>query len=90
MRTARWIETGTLRWEGRFPNPGNILRPAIARFGCTRPGGVPARSPAAVTELQGASRWPSWERYKVDIRPSVVRRRVDTEWINDRVEAGER
>jgi RND family efflux transporter MFP subunit len=81
------VRTGTLRLEGVFPNPGNILRPgqfarvrAILR---TRIGAllVPQR---AVTELQGSYQvGVVGEDNKVEIRPVKVGERVGTEWIVD-------
>ena len=89
------VKTGTLRLEGRFPNPGNILRPgqfarvrAVTR---TRRGAllVPQR---AVTELQGSYQVAVvGSDNKVEIRPVVVAERVDTEWIIDKgLKSGER
>ena len=81
------VKTGTLRLEGRFPNPGNILRPgqfarvrAVTR---TRRGAllVPQR---AVTELQGSYQVAVvGSDNKVEIRPVAVAERVGTEWIID-------
>jgi membrane fusion protein (multidrug efflux system) len=81
------VKTGTLRVEGLFPNPGNILRPgqfarvrAILR---TKTGAllVPQR---AVTELQGSYQvGVVGEDNKVEIRPVKVGERVGAEWIVD-------
>ena len=89
------VKTGTLRLEGRFPNPGNILRPGqFARVRAvtkTRRGAllVPQR---AVTELQGSYQVAVvGSDNKVEIRPVVVAERVDTEWIIDKgLKSGER
>jgi membrane fusion protein (multidrug efflux system) len=79
------VRTGTLRLEGRFPNPGNVLRPgqfarvrAITR---SRRGAllVPQR---AVTELQGSYQVAVvGNDNKVSIRPVKVGERVGTDWI---------
>ena len=79
------VKTGTLRLQGLFPNPGNILRPGqFARVRAvtkTRRGAllVPQR---AVTELQGAYQVAVVSKdNKVEIRPVKVGERVGTEWI---------
>jgi RND family efflux transporter MFP subunit len=81
------VRTGTLRVEGLFPNPGNVLRPGqFARVRAvlrTREGAllVPQR---AVTELQGSYQVAVvGNDNKVSIRPVKVGERVDTEWIID-------
>src|SRR5437867_2721359 len=78
-------KTGTLRLQGLFPNPGNILRPGqFARVRAvtkTRRGAllVPQR---AVTELQGSYQVAVVSKdNKVEIRPVKVGERVGTEWI---------
>jgi membrane fusion protein (multidrug efflux system) len=81
------VRTGTLRLEGLFPNPGNILRPgqfarvrAILR---TKKDAllVPQR---AVSELQGSYQVAVvGNDNKVEIRPVKVGERVGTEWIID-------
>jgi RND family efflux transporter MFP subunit len=89
------VKTGTLRLEGLFPNPGNILRPGqFARVRAvtkTRRGAllVPQR---AVTELQGSYQVAVvGSDNKVDIRPVAVAERVGTEWIIDKgLKSGER
>jgi len=79
------VKTGTLRLQGLFPNPGNILRPGqFARVRAvtkTRRGAllVPQR---AVTELQGSYQVAVVSKdNKVEIRPVKVGERVGTEWI---------
>ena len=79
------VKTGTLRLQGLFPNPGNILRPGqFARVRAvtkTRRGAllVPQR---AMTELQGAYQVAVVSKdNKVEIRPVKVGERVGTEWI---------
>jgi membrane fusion protein (multidrug efflux system) len=79
------VKTGTLRLEGQFPNPGNILRPGqFARVRAvtkTRSGAVlvPQR---AVTELQGSYQLAVVGKdNKVEIRPVKVGDRIGTEWI---------
>jgi membrane fusion protein (multidrug efflux system) len=81
------VRTGTLRVEGLFPNPGNILRPGqFARVRAvlrTKTGAllVPQR---AVTELQGSYQvGVVGEDNKVEIRPVRVGERVGPEWIVD-------
>src|SRR5947208_1433570 len=77
------VKTGTLRLQGLFPNPGNILRPGqFARVRAvtkTRRGAllVPQR---AVTELQGSYQVAVVSKDdKVEIRPVKVGERVGTE-----------
>src|SRR5205823_7049195 len=79
------VKTGTLRLQGLFPKPGNILRPGqFARVRAvtkTRRGAllVPQR---AVTELQGSYQVAAVSKdNKVEIRPVKVGERVGTEWI---------
>ena len=81
------VKTGTLRLEGLFPNPGNILRPGqfarVRAITTTRKGAllVPQR---AVTELQGNYQVAVvGNDNKVSIRPVKVGERVDTQWIID-------
>src|SRR5437870_8561962 len=81
------VKTGTLRLQGLFPNPGNILRAGqFARVRAvtkTRRGAllVPQR---AVTEVQGSYQVAVvGSDNKVEIRPVVVAERVGTEWIID-------
>ena len=79
------VKTGTLRLQGLFPNPGNILRPGqfarVRAITTTRKGAllVPQR---AVTELQGSYQVAViGNDNKVSIRPVKVGERVGTEWI---------
>ena len=79
------VKTGTLRLQGLFPNPGNILRPGqfarVRAITTTRKGAllVPQR---AVTELQGNYQVAVvGNDNKVSIRPVKVGERVGTEWI---------
>jgi RND family efflux transporter MFP subunit len=88
------VKTGTLRVEGLFPNPGNILRPGqFARVRAVlrnRTGAllVPQR---AVTELQGTYQvGVVGEGNKIEIRPVKVRERVGTEWIVEGLKLGEK
>jgi RND family efflux transporter MFP subunit len=81
------VRTGTLRLEGVFPNPGNILRPGqFARVRATIRTKkdallVPQR---AVTELQGSYQVAVvGDDNKVETRPVAVAERVGTEWIID-------
>jgi RND family efflux transporter MFP subunit len=81
------VKTGTLRVEGLFPNPGNILRPGqFARVRAvlrSKMGAllVPQR---AVTELQGSYQvGVVGNDNKVEIRPVKVGERVGTQWIVD-------
>jgi membrane fusion protein (multidrug efflux system) len=79
------VKTGTLRVQGTFPNPGNVLRPgqyarirAIIR---TAKGAllVPQR---AVTEQQGSYQVAVVNSNNtVEIRPIKVGERVGTQWI---------
>jgi membrane fusion protein (multidrug efflux system) len=79
------VKTGTLRLQGLFPNPENILRPGqFARVRAvtkTRRGAllVPQR---AVTELQGSYQVAVVGKdNKVSIRPVKVAERVGSQWI---------
>jgi len=79
------VKTGTLRLQGLFPNPGNILRPGqfarVRAIVTTRKGArlVPQR---AVTEVQGSYQVAVvGDDNKVSIRPVKVGERVGTEWI---------
>ena len=81
------VRTGTLRLQGLFPNPGNILRPGqFARVRAvtkTRRGAllVPQR---AVTELQGSYQVAVVGKdNKVSIRPVKVAERIGSQWIID-------
>jgi membrane fusion protein (multidrug efflux system) len=79
------VKTGTLRVQGTFPNPGNVLRPgqyarirAIIR---TAKGAllIPQR---AVTEQQGSYQVAVVSSGNtVEIRPVKVGERVGTQWI---------
>jgi membrane fusion protein (multidrug efflux system) len=89
------VKTGTLRLEGLFPNPGNILRPGqFARVRAvtkTIKGAllVPQR---AVTELQGNYQVAVVDKdNKISIRPVKVGERVGTLWIvTEGLQPGER
>jgi membrane fusion protein, multidrug efflux system len=89
------VKTGTLRLEGLFPNPGNILRPGqfarVRAITTTKKGAllVPQR---AITELQGGYQVAVvGNDNKVSIRPVKVGERVGTEWIVDEgLKPGER
>jgi membrane fusion protein (multidrug efflux system) len=79
------VQTGTLRLEGQFPNPGNILRPGqfarIRAITTTKKGAllVPQR---AVTELQGSYQVAVvGSDNKIQIRSVNVGERVGTDWI---------
>ena len=81
------VKTGTLRLQGLFPNPGNILRPGqFARVRAvtkTRRGAllVPQR---AVTELQGGYQVAVVGKdNKIEIRPVKVGERIGPQWIID-------
>jgi membrane fusion protein (multidrug efflux system) len=83
------VKTGTLRVQGTFPNPGNVLRPGqyarVRAIAKTAKGAllVPQR---AVTEQQGSYQVAVVNgNNKVEIRPVKVADRVGTQWI---VEAG--
>ena len=89
------VKTGTLRLEGLFPNPGNILRPGqfarVRAITTTKKDAllVPQR---AVTELQGSYQvGVVGTDNKVSIRPVKVGERVGTQWIVDEgLKPGER
>lgn len=89
------VKTGTLRLEGQFPNPGNILRPGqfarVRATTSTKKGAllVPQR---AVAELQGSYQVAVVTNdNKVEIRPVTVADRVGTEWVIEKgLASGER
>jgi membrane fusion protein (multidrug efflux system) len=81
------VKTGTLRLEGLFPNPGNILRPgqfARVRAITTRKKDALLVPQRAVSELQGSYQVAVvGHDNKVEIRPVKVGERVGTQWIVD-------
>ena len=89
------VKTGTLRLEGVFPNPGNILRPGqfarIRAVTATRKNAllVPQR---AVTELQGSYQVAVvGSDSKVEVRPITVAERMGMDWVVEKgLKAGER
>jgi membrane fusion protein (multidrug efflux system) len=89
------VKTGTLRVQGVFPNPGNVLRPGeyahIRTIIATRKGAlvVPQK---AVSELQGNYQVAVvGSDNKVQIRPVKVGERIGTDWIiADGLKPGER
>jgi RND family efflux transporter MFP subunit len=89
------VRTGTLRVQGVFPNPGNVLRPGqYARIRATtrtRRGAllVPQK---AVSELQGNYQVAVvGSDNKVQIRPVKVSERAGTDWIIEQgLKPGER
>ena len=89
------VKTGTLRLQGLFPNPGNILRPGqfarVRAITTTKKGAllVPQR---AVTELQGSYQVAVVGKdNKVEIRPVKVGERVGPQWIiEEGLKPGER
>ena len=89
------VKTGTLRLQGLFPNPGNILRPGqfarVRAITTTKKGAllVPQR---AVTELQGGYQVAVVGKdNKVEIRPVKVGERIGPQWIIDTgLKSGER
>ena len=89
------VRTGTLRLEGQFPNPGNILRPGqfarVRAITATKKGAllVPQR---AVTELQGSYQVAVVRSdNKVEIRPVAVGDRFGSEWVIEKgLKPGER
>src|SRR5262250_3453126 len=89
------VKTGTLRVQGLFPNPGNVLRPGqyarIRTIIATRRGAllVPQK---AVSELQGNYQVAVvGSDNKVQIRPVKVGEQVGTEWIIEQgLKPGER
>ena len=89
------VKTGTLRVQGVFPNPGNVLRPGqYARVRAV----IKTRQDAllvpqsAVTELQGNYQLAVVNsENKVEIRPVKVGERAGTDWIiEDGVKPGEK
>ncbi len=81
------VKTGTLRLQGLFPNPGNILRPGqfarVRAITTTKKGAllVPQR---AVTELQGSYQVAVVGKdNKIEIRPVKVAERIGPQWIID-------
>jgi membrane fusion protein (multidrug efflux system) len=89
------VKTGTLRVQGVFPNPGNVLRPGeyarIRAIIATRRGAllVPQK---AVNELQGNYQVAVvGSDNKVQIRPVKVGERTGTDWIIEQgLKPGER
>src|SRR5438309_51785 len=89
------VKTGTLRLQGLFPNPGNILRPGqfarVRAITTTRKDAllVPQR---AVTELQGSYQVAVvGNDNKVSIRPIKVGERVGSLWmVQEGLKPGER
>jgi len=89
------VKTGTLRLQGLFPNPGNILRPGqfarVRAITTTKKGAllIPQR---AVTELQGGYQVAVVGKdNKVSIRPVKVGERVGSLWIvHEGLKPGER
>src|SRR5262245_48880732 len=89
------VKTGTLRLQGLFPNPGNILRPgqfARVRAITTIKKGALLVPQRAVAELQGSYQVSVvGSDNKVSIRPVKVGERVGSEWIVDEgLKPGER
>ena len=79
------VKTGTLRVQGVFPNPGNVLRPGqyarVRAITKTAKGAllVPQR---AVTEQQGSYQVAVvTSDNTIEIRPVGVADRVGTQWI---------
>src|SRR5215471_7463325 len=89
------VKTGTLRVQGVFPNPGNVLRPGayvrVRTIIATRRGAllVPQK---AVSELQGNYQVAVvGSDNKVQIRPVKVGEKTDTDWIiEEGLKPGER
>jgi len=89
------VKTGTLRIQGLFPNPGNVLRPGqyarVRTIIATRRGAllVPQK---AVSELQGNYQVAVvGSDNKVQIRPVKVGERAGTDWIIEQgLKPGER
>ena len=79
------VKTGTLRLQGIFPNPGNILRPgqyARIRAVTKTVKGALLVPQKAVSELQGNYQVAVvGSDNKVEIRPVTVGDRVGTDWI---------
>jgi membrane fusion protein (multidrug efflux system) len=89
------VKTGTLRLEGLFPNPGNILRPgqfARVRTITTTKRGALLIPQMAVSELQGTYQVAVvGSDNKVQIRPVRVGERFGTQWIIEQgLKPGER
>ena len=83
------VKTGTLRVQGVFPNPGNVLRPGqyarVRAFIKTRQDALLVPQ-SAVTEQQGSYQVAVVSsKNTVEIRPVTVAERVGTQWI---IEAG--
>ena len=81
------VKTGTLRLEGLFPNPGNILRPGqfarVRAITTTKKDAllVPQR---AITEVQGSYHVAVVDKdNKIEIRPVKVAERIGPQWIID-------
>ena len=79
------VKTGTLRVQGVFPNPGNVLRPGeyarVRTIIATRKGAlvVPQK---AVSELQGNYQVAVvGSDNKVQMRPVKVGEKIGTDWI---------
>ena len=89
------VKTGTLRLQGLFPNPGNMLRPGqfarVRAITTTKKGAllVPQR---AVTELQGGYQVAVVGKdNKISIRPVKVGERMGPLWIiQEGLKPGER
>src|SRR5439155_19175007 len=89
------VKTGTLRLQGLFPNPGNILRPGqfarVRAITTTKKGAllVPQR---AGTELQGGYQVAVVGKdNRVSIRPVKVGERVGSLWmVQEGLKPGER
>ena len=89
------VKTGTLRLQGLFPNPGNVLRPGqfarVRAITSTKKDAllIPQR---AVTELQGGYQVAVVGKdNKVSIRPVKVGQRVGSLWIvQEGLKPGER
>src|SRR5262247_57887 len=89
------VKTGTLRVQGLFPNPGNVLRPGqyarVRTIIATRRGAllVPQK---AVSELQGNYQVAVvGSDNKVQIRPVKVGEKTGTDWIIEQgLKPGER
>ena len=89
------VKTGTLRVQGVFPNPGNVLRPGqyarVRAITKTAKGAllVPQR---AVTEQQGSYQVAVvTSGNTIEIRPVKVGERAGTEWIiEDGLKPGEK
>ena len=89
------VKTGTLRVQGLFPNPGNILRPgqyARVRAITSVKRGALLIPQKAVSELQGSYQVAIvGSDNKIEIRPVKVGERVGPDWIIDQgLKAGER